>query len=307
MTEHAVLFAVALIAAATPFLLAAAGELVAEKAGVLNLGVEGMMLVGAAAGFLVAAQTNNPWIGALVAVTAGAIAATPHALLVVHLNVNQVASGLALAMLGGGVAAILGQDAVGVSITPLPDIPIPLLSTLPVVGDVLFNRDPFVYAALLAPALIALFLLKTRAGLALRAVGENPQAARAFGRNVTAIRIAAVLFGGACAGAAGGYLALVHTPQWTENLTAGRGWIALALVVFAAWRPLGLYAGALLFGGVSLAGFYAQAAGIEASAAALAAAPYLAAVIALAAVSSVFGDRFGAPQDLAKPFRKDDH
>lgn len=301
--DPAVLLA-ALIVAATPILLAAIGELVVEKAGVLNLGVEGMMIMGAVAGFAAAAGSGNPWLGMAAAAGAGAALAALFALLTLGFLANQVATGLALTLFGLGLSALLGQGYVGLRPPAVPRLELPLLSELPVLGPVLFAHDPFVYLALGLVAGVWLFLRRSRAGLILRAVGENHDAAHALGFRVLRLRAAAILFGGACAGLGGAHLSLVRVPQWTEGMTAGAGWIALALVVFASWRPWRVLAGAWLFGGIAVLQLNLQAAGVKIPVEYLSMSPYLVTILVLVLISA---DRsraaLNAPAMLGRPFR----
>jgi len=294
------------LAAGTPLVFAALGELVTEKAGVLNLGVEGMMLVGAVAAFAVAATTKNPWLGVLAGMAAGAAVSQIFAVITLSLMANQVATGLALSLFGVGLSAFIGLDYVSVVIDGIQPLAIAGLTDLPVVGRLLFGESPLVYLSLLLFVAIEWFLYRTRAGLVLRAVGENPQAAHAIGYPVVRIRYAAVMFGGACAGLGGAYLSVAYTPLWTEGLTAGRGWIALALVVFATWKPGRVLAGAYLFGGVTLAQFQAQAMGVEMPSQVLSMLPYLATVVVLAVISrDATVIRLNAPASLGKAFHPD--
>jgi general nucleoside transport system permease protein len=245
--------------AATPLLIAAMGELVVERSGVLNLGVEGMMIMGAVAGFGVALSTGSPMLGALAGVVTGAAFSLLFAFLTLTLATNQVATGLALTLLGIGVSGQLGEAFVGTPGVRMAAIRIPGLSDLPFVGRLLFGQDPLFYVSILLVIGVAWFLFRTRAGLTLRSVGDSHSSAHALGIRVIAIRYLAVMFGGACAGLAGAYLSVAYTPQWIENMTAGRGWIALALVVFASWRPWRVLAGAYLFGAISIAQLHIQA------------------------------------------------
>jgi len=294
------------LAAGTPLVFAALGELVTEKAGVLNLGVEGMMLVGAVAAFAVAATTKNPWLGVLAGMAAGAAVSQIFAVITLSLMANQVATGLALSLFGVGLSAFIGLDYVSVVIDGIQPLAIAGLTDLPVVGRLLFGENPLVYLSLLLFVAIEWFLYRTRAGLVLRAVGENPQAAHAIGYPVVRIRYAAVMFGGACAGLGGAYLSVAYTPLWTEGLTAGRGWIALALVVFATWKPGRVLAGAYLFGGVTLAQFQAQAMGVEMPSQVLSMLPYLATVVVLAVISrDATVIRLNAPASLGRAFHPD--
>lgn len=291
------------LAAGTPLVFAALGELVTEKSGVLNLGVEGMMLVGAVTSFAFAATTGSPWLGVGAGVVAAGAVSLLFGVLTLGLMANQVASGLALSLFGLGLSAFVGLPYVSVVIEGIPPLALPGLSDLPVIGKLLFAHNPLVYASLLLFALVQLFLYRTRAGLVLRAVGESPQSAHAIGYPVVAIRYAAVLFGGACAGLAGAYLAVAYTPLWVEGMTAGRGWIALALVVFATWKPWRVLAGAYLFGGVTLAQFQAQALGIDIASQLLSMLPYVATIVVLAIISrDATTIRLNAPASLGRPF-----
>ena len=295
------------LAAGTPLVYAALGELVTEKSGVLNLGVEGMMLVGAVVAFIVAATHEVAVAGR------GRRACSParrssvlFAVVTLTLQANQVASGLALSLFGVGLSAFIGLDYVSVVIEPIRPLAIGGLSDLPVIGKLLFGHNPLVYLSLALFAAIQWFLYRTRAGLVLRAVGESPQSAHAIGYPVVRIRYLAVLFGGACAGLGGAYLSLAYNPSWTEGMTAGRGWIALALVVFATWKPWRVLAGAYLFGGVTLAQFQAQALGVEIPAQYLSMLPYVATIVVLAIISRDAATiKLNAPASLGKPFHPD--
>jgi general nucleoside transport system permease protein len=294
------------LAAGTPLVYAALGELVTEKAGVLNLGVEGMMLVGAVVAFIVAANSKSPWLGLGAGMCAGAALSLIFAVVTLTLQANQVASGLALSLFGVGFSAFVGLDYVSVVIEPIRPLAIAGLSDLPVIGKVLFGHNPLVYLSLVLFAAIQWFLFRTRAGLILRAVGESPQSAHAIGYPVIGIRYLAVFFGGACAGLGGAYLSIAYNPSWTENMTAGRGWIALALVVFATWKPWRVLAGAYLFGGVTLAQFQAQALGVEIPSQYLSMLPYVATILVLAIISrDAAVIRLNAPASLGKPFHPD--
>ncbi|MCR5859667.1 ABC transporter permease [Mesorhizobium sp. J428] len=244
--------------ASTPLLIAAIGELVVERSGVLNLGVEGMMLMGAVIGFGVALTTGNPWLGVLAGIVAGAAFSMLFAFLALTLATNQVATGLALTLLGVGASGMIGEAFVGQPGVKLTPIYIPGLTDLPF-GRFLFGQDPMFYISLLLVAAVSWFLFRTRAGLTLRSVGDSHTSAHALGIKVIRIRYAAVAFGGACAGLAGAQMSLVYTSQWIENMTAGRGWIALALVVFASWRPFRVLLGAYLFGAITIAQLHVQA------------------------------------------------
>ena len=291
------------LAAGTPLVFAALGELVVEKSGVLNLGVEGMMLVGAIASFIVAARTGVPWLGVGVGAIAGALLSLVFAFIALSLRANQVATGLALSLFGIGLSAFVGRPYMSVVIEGIRPLDVPGITDLPIVGKLLFGHNPLVYVSLVLFAGIEWFMYRTRAGLVLRAVGESPQSAHAIGYPVIAIRYAAVLFGGACAGVAGAFLAVAYTPSWVEGMTAGRGWIALALVVFATWKPWRVVVGAYLFGSVTLAQFQAQAAGVAVPSQLLAMLPYLATVVVLAIISrDATMIRLNAPASLGQPY-----
>lgn len=296
-----------MILAATPLLFAALGELVTEKSGVLNLGVEGMMLAGAVTGFAVAASGYHPLLAILAAALAGAALSAIFALLTLLLLANQVATGLALTMFGIGLSALLGKPFVGIPLEKLPTLPVPGLSQIPFLGPLLFQHDAMVYLAFALTLAVHLFLTRTRAGLVIRAVGENHDAAHALGYPVRLIRFGCILFGGALAGLGGAYLSLAYTPMWAQGLTAGRGWIALALVVFATWKPWRVLAGALLFGGFTMAQLHAQGLGIAVPPEFLAMLPYLATVVVLVAISrDATRIRLNAPACIGKLFHPDD-
>ncbi|KAA0681107.1 ABC transporter permease [Roseomonas genomospecies 6] len=296
----------AMLAAATPLLFAALGELVVEKSGVLNLGVEGMMLVGAVCGFAVAVQTGSSTLGFVAGAAAGAGMAALFGVLTLLLLANQVATGLALTLFGVGLSALIGQGFVGIPIADVPELYIPGLTDLPVIGKALFGQDALVYLALAAVPAVHWFLYSTRKGLILRAVGENHAAAHALGYKVVRIRFLAVLFGGAMSGMAGAYLSLDYTPMWSEGISSGRGWIALALVVFATWKPGRVLLGAWLFGGVTIAQLHVQGLGIDIPSQLLSMLPYLATVIVLVVISrDVARIRLNAPASLGKVFHPD--
>ena len=250
-----------IITASTPLLLAAIGELLAERAGVLNLGVEGMMAVGAVAAFAAARLTGAPEFGIIAAAAAGALLASLFALATLVFAANQVASGLALTIFGLGLAGLLGSSYMGRAGEKLGSISVTGLSDIPLIGSLVFGQDPITYLAVALTIGVWWFLFRSRGGLIVRAVGDNHGSAHALGYRVVRVRFLAVLFGGACAGLAGGYLSLVYIPQWTTNMTAGRGWIAVALVVFASWLPSRVAIGALLFGAVSVLQLHIQALG----------------------------------------------
>ncbi len=290
---------------ATPLLLASLGETVAERAGVLNLGVEGLMLMGAVGAFITTAATGSALLGIAAGAAAGALLALLFALLTLALAANQVASGLAITIFGTGLSSLLGAHFVGRSVVPLPRLHLPVISDIPVIGPLFFGYDGLVYFSVAMTAFIAWGFAKTRTGMVLRAVGDSDSSAYALGYNVLRIRTLAVLFGGAMGGVAGAYVSLAATPMWIEGLTAGRGWIALALVVFGAWRPWRVLAGAYLFGGISVLQFYVQGAGFVAiPTQVLAMVPYLATVAVLTAISAGGAKRrLQAPACLGKVFR----
>ena len=292
--------------AATPLLIAAIGELVVERSGVLNLGVEGMMIMGAVTGFGVALTTGSPWLGVFAAIIVGALFSLLFGFLTLTLVTNQVATGLALTLLGLGLSGMIGEAFVGQPGVKLAAIYIPGLTDIPFIGRLLFGQDPLFYVSILLTVGVAWFLFRTRAGLTLRSVGDNHGSAHALGINVIRIRYLAVMFGGACAGLAGAFLSLVYTTQWIENMSAGRGWIALALVVFASWRPLRVLAGAYLFGAVSIGQLHAQALGIGIPSQLLSALPYLATILVLVLISRNRRlTMINTPASLGRPFVPD--
>jgi len=294
------------ISASTPLLLAAAGELVVERSGVLNLGVEGMMIMGAACGFAGAYFTGSTFLGAILGIIAGVLMSAVFGFLTLGLAVNQVATGLALTILGVGLSGLIGSGFVGERISPAPQLYLPVLTGLPFLGRIAFGQDAFVYCSLALVAGIWWFLYRTRAGLVLRAVGDNHTSAHALGYPVLRIRMLAVLFGGACAGLGGAFLPLAYTPFFIPGMTAGRGWIALALVVFASWRPVRLVLGAYLFGAVTILQLHAQGAGIGIPSQLMSSLPYLATVIVLIVISRARGTAgSAAPASLGLVFVPD--
>ncbi|ANK82267.1 MAG: ABC transporter permease [Rhizobiales bacterium NRL2] len=301
--ELAVDILVGMMLAATPLLFAALGELVAERAGVLNLGVEGMMVVGAVTGFIVTAESGSHFAGIAVAAFAGMLMGLLFGLMTQILLANQVATGLALTIFGLGLSALMGQGYSGLSVPPLEAIRLPVLSELPVLGPLLFHHEPMFYLSILLTALVAWFLYATRAGMILRAVGENHHAAHAIGFPVVRVRLAAVAFGGAMAGLGGAYLSVARTPLWSEDMTAGRGWIALAIVVFASWRPGRALLGAYLFGGVTIVQLHVQGAGVDIASQYLSMLPYLATIVVLVLISGGRGAAvLRAPGSLGRTF-----
>jgi len=294
-----------IVTASTPLLIAALGELVTERSGVLNLGVEGMMAMGAACSFAAAVTFDSTLIGVMAGMMAGALMAALFALVVLGFAANQVGSGLALTIFGLGLSGLIGAPFVGARRDPVPPVDIPGLSDIPFIGRLFFEQDLFVYSSVALTILIALYLTRTRSGLTLRSIGENHTSANALGLPVLRVRFVAILFGGACAGLAGAYLALVYTRFWSPGMTAGRGWIALALVVFAAWRPGWLLIGAYIFGAATVLQLHAQAAQFGVPSQVLSAVPYLATILALLLLSLRHGRAVGAPGSLGAPFVPD--
>ncbi len=293
----------ATLVAGTPLAYAALGELVAEKSGVLNLGIEGMMLAGAVTGFIAASATNSVWIGVAAGMMAGAALAAVFAVVAITLLASQVAAGLALAIFGTGLSSLLGKGYTGTSLVLEPSSVAAVVNQIPIVGPLLTQLHPLVYLSWLLFAGVNYFLYKTKAGLILRAVGESPASAHAIGYPVIRIRYLATIFGGAMSGVAGAYLATVYTPLWTEGMTAGRGWIALALVVFGTWRPARVLFGAYLFGGVTTAQLFAQGAGIPLPPELMSSLPYIATIVVLVLITrSRTLVRMNAPAALGQSF-----
>lgn len=292
--------------AATPLLIAAIGELIVERSGVLNLGVEGMMVIGAVCGFAAAILTGNAWIGVVAGIAGGALLSLLFGFLTLSLATNQVATGLSLTLLGIGLSGLIGEGFVGQAGVRLPTLDIPVLTDIPLVGRLIFGQDPIFYMSIALTACVMWFLFRTRAGLTLRSIGDNHKSAHALGIPVIRYRYLAVMFGGACAGLAGAHLSIVYTPQWVENMTAGRGWIALALVVFGSWRPWRVLAGAYLFGAVTIGQLHAQALGFGIPSQLLSSLPYLATIVVLVLISR---DRrlttMNTPASLGQPFVPD--
>lgn len=293
---------VMLMIASTPILLAAIGELVCEKSGVLNLGVEGMMITGAITGFVVAVETGSPLLGFAGGAAGGAALSLIFAVLTLYLLSNQVATGLALTLFGLGFSALIGQSYSGIKPPPTGKLDLGPLSDIPVLGPILFTHDFMVYVSILLVAGVWAFLKYARAGLVLRAVGENHDASHALGYKVRRVRLLAIAFGGACAGMGGAYLSLIRVPQWTEGMTAGAGWVALAIVVFASWRPWRVLMGAYLFGGVAVLQLSLQVAGVSIPAEYLSMAPYLITIIVLVLLSAGHKRTAGAPASLGRIF-----
>ncbi|WP_375753935.1 ABC transporter permease [Vibrio sp. HN007] len=294
---------IAALKTGTPLLLIALGELICEKSGVLNLGQEGMMLMGAMAGFAGAFYSGSLFVGICFAIIAGVLMASLFGALALNLNTNQVATGLALTIFGTGLSSFLGGDLVGSTISGFTPIEIPVLSDIPFLGPLLFNQDILVYLSFVIAGVAWWVMQKTRIGLTIRAVGENPHSANALGIKVIKVRFLATMFGGAMAGIAGAYMSLAYTPMWMENMTAGRGWIALALVVFASWRIGYLMLGAYLFGFASILHLVMQGFGFDISPNLLAMTPYVATIAVMVIISSnSLKQKLATPMSLSKPF-----
>lgn len=291
---------VAALHSATPLLVAGLGELVTEKSGVLNLGVEGMMIVGAVIGFIVTFHTGNYLAGFAAAAVAGGVMASLFAMLTIWLRANQVASGLALTIFGLGFSAFVGLNYEGKTLVALEKFSIPFLQDIPVLGVLLFQHDGVFYFAIIMLILTVYFFGYTRWGLILRAVGENHHAALTLGYPVILIRFLAVVYGGMMCGIGGAYLSLVYTPLWAQNMTAGRGWVVLALVVFAAWRPLRLCAGAFLFGFIGILQLFLQGYNISVPSQFLSMAPYVVTILALVVISN-YAKNQAAPKCITQP------
>ncbi|MCJ8506980.1 ABC transporter permease [Rhizobium lemnae] len=295
-----------IITAATPLVIAAIGELVTERAGVLNLGVEGMMIMGAVCAFAGSYLTGSPLLGVLCGIMGGALFSLLFGFLTLTLVTNQVATGLALTILGLGLSGQIGESFVGIPGVKLQPIVFPVLSDIPFVGPLLFKQDITFYLSIALIIGVNWFLFKSRTGLKMRAIGDNHGSAHALGINVIRTRYLAVMFGGACAGLAGAQLSLVYTPQWVENMSAGRGWIALALVVFASWRPWRVFAGGYIFGAVGILQLHAQAFGIGVPSQFLSMLPYAVTIVVLIIIShNRRTTLINTPASLGKPFVPD--
>ena len=301
--EALALLIAASLHAGTVLALAGLGLLINERAGVLNLGAEGMMLCGALAGFAATAATGGTLAGFVAAALAGALMASVFGWLVIWLNTNQYATGLALSLFGAGLTAFAGQPYTQVKLPEATPFAVPYLSELPFVGAALFKQHPLVYLAIALTLALGWMLYGTRTGLVLRSIGENPESAHALGYPVRRLRLAAVVCGGALCGLAGAYVSVVYTPLWVENMTAGKGWIALALTTFATWRPARVLWGAYLFGGLTMVQFYMQGMGVEIPSQFLSMLPYLATIVVLVLISrNPLWIRVNMPQSIGKPF-----
>ncbi len=309
MSEQSIVISIlaAAVTAGTPILYAALGELITERAGILNLGVEGVMLVGAVSGFIAAVATGSCWWGLLGAMAAGGAVAFIHGLLTITLRANQTVSGLALTLFGTGLSGYLGKSYIGM---PAPQVfkvePLGSLAHIPFVGPVLFQHDVLVYASYLLVPAMAFFIHRTRPGLILRAIGENPAAADALGYKIFTLRHLYVVAGGMLCGVGGAYLSLAYAPSWLENMTAGRGWIAVALVIFALWNPWRALVGSYLFGGVDALGFNLQVIGVAVPTFFLSMMPYLFTILVLTLLMAKSGARVVPPGALGLPYDRED-
>jgi general nucleoside transport system permease protein len=302
MEQYALLLA-ATLNAGTVLAIAALGLLINEKAGIVNLGAEGIMLCAAVAGFAAVVHTGNDWLGFAAGMGAGALLAAVFGVLVIWLNTNQYATGLALSLFGAGFSAFAGISYVQEKLPERPQFAVPWLSDIPLLGSALFKQHPMVYLAMGMAAALVWFLYRSRSGLVLRSVGENPDAAHALGYPVRRIRLAAVVAGGALCGLAGAYLSVIYTPLWVEGMAAGKGWIALALTTFATWRPARVLLGSYLFGGVTMVQFHLQGIGVDVPSQFLTMLPYIATIVVLALISrNPAWIRVNMPASLGKPF-----
>ena len=302
MDAYALLFA-STLSAGTVLALASLGLLINEKVGIVNLGAEGMMLCAALAGFATVVATGSKGLGFAAGMAAGAVLAGIFGVLVIWLNTNQYATGLALSLFGAGFSAFAGLNFVQAKMPTLPKYSIPGLSDIPLIGPALFNHHPLVYLAVVLALGLMWWLDRSRAGLVLRAVGESPDSAHALGYPVRRIRLLAVMAGGALCGLAGAYISTVYTPLWVEGMVAGRGWIALALTTFATWRPVRVLLGAYLFGGVTMLQFHLQASGVQVASQLLSMLPYVATIVVLVLISrNPTWIRANMPASLGKPF-----
>jgi simple sugar transport system permease protein len=301
--ESTALLIAATLNAGTVLAIASLGLLINEKAGIVNLGAEGMMLCAAIAGFAVVVHTGNDWVGFAAGMAAGALLAAIFGVLVIWLNTNQYATGLALSLFCAGFSAFVGIKYVQAKIPERPNFAVPWLADIPLLGSALFKHHPLVYFSVALAGGLIWFLYRTRAGLVLRSVGESPESAHALGYPVRKIRLAAVVAGGAFCGLAGAYVSLIYTPLWVEGMIAGKGWIALALTTFATWRPARVLLGAYLFGGVTMLQFHLQGQGVEVPSQFLSMLPYVATIVVLALISrNPQWIRINMPASIGKPF-----
>src|SRR3954466_10322049 len=303
MMESYALLIAATLNAGTVLALAAIGLLVNEKAGIVNLGAEGMMLCSAIAGFAAVVHTGNDWAGFAAGMGAGALMAAAFGLLVIWMNTNQYATGLALSLFGAGFSAFAGIQYVQEKLPERPHFSVPLLGDIPVLGPALFRQHPMVYLAIAIVAWLVWFLYRSRSGLVLRSVGESPESAHALGYPVRRIRLMAVIAGGALCGLAGAYISVVYTPLWVEGMVAGKGWIALALTTFATWRPARVLLGAYPFGGGTMLQFHPRGEGVQIPSQFLSMLPYVATIVVLVLISrNATWIRANMPASLGKPF-----
>lgn len=289
--------------AGTPLLLGTVGEIISQRGGIMNLGIEGMMAVGAVAGFIVTYTTGNPWLGMLASIIMGAVVSLIHGFVCITLKANQVVSGLALTMLGLGISGLWGKAYIGKPLTiKMTAVKIPLLSDIPIIGDIVFNQDPYFYLSVFLGIAAWFFLFKTRAGIAVRTVGENPKAAETQGVNVSLVQYLCVMTGGAFAGLAGSHLSIAYSKSWIEGMTAGRGWIVVALTIFAMWDPRKAFAGAYIFGGIFVLQYLLQPLGISPNF--LGMLPYLTtlAVLFIYGISKEGHRKMHAPAHLGEPY-----
>ncbi len=298
----------AAVRSGTPILYATLGEILTEKSGVMNLGLEGLMLMGAFTGFSVTFSTGSPWLGILAAFIVGAVLTTVHAFLCITMGANQVVSGLALTMIGTGASSLLGRSYIGETIEGLEKFTVPILGEIPFLGDILFSHDAMVYISYILVFLLWWFFSMTREGLNLRAIGDSPRTADSVGLNVKRVRYIYTLIGGGIVAVGGAYMSVAYTKMWGDLMTAGRGWIAVALVIFAIWHPLRAAFGAYLFGGVEAFQLRLQAAGTTIPTPLLLMLPYVLTIIVLVVISVRKGKGllFGAPASLGQPFYREE-
>ncbi len=298
----------AAVRSGTPILYATLGEILTERSGVLNLGIEGLMLMGAFSGFIVAHATGNPFIGVMAAFLVGVMIATIHAFLCISIGANQVVSGLAITMFGTGASSLLGRGLIGETVTGFGRITIPVLSEIPVLGTVFFDHDILVYFSYLLVAFMTWFIFYTRPGLNLRAVGESPKVVDAMGLSAVRLRYFYTLVGGGLAAVGGAYMSLAYTKMWGDGMTAGRGWIAVALVIFAIWQPARAVLGAYLFGGVGAMQLRIQAAGTSVPAPLLMMMPYILTIVVLLVISIQKGKGIllRSPGALGVPYSREE-
>jgi simple sugar transport system permease protein len=302
LIEQIQLFLISVAESSTPLLLASLGEIYSERSGVINLGIEGMMLIGAYTAFIIANLTGNVWLAIIIAGLAGAMLSLIHAFLSITLKVNQIVSGLALSLMGVGVSGLLGQGLIGLPAPRLPRLQIPILTSIPIIGPMLFGQDPLILSSVFLAPILWFILFKTMIGLKIRSVGENPEAADVAGINVDLVRYFSVIFGGFLSGIAGSYFALVLSASWIENMTAGRGWIALGLVIFSFWNPLYALIGSYIFGGLEVLQYRFQIM-FNLPMELFSALPYGITLIALAIFSTEYArKKLGAPAALGKPY-----